>query len=92
MTITKTNDITKFYSLSEVALRDGKNHKETWIVIKDLVYNVTSYLENHPGGSELITEHAGKDCTKDFVDFGHSSDAMSLLRALKIGELIEVRN
>lgn len=90
MTITKTNEITKFYSLSEVAQKDGKISKETWIVVKDSVYDVTNYMENHPGGSELISEHAGKDCTKDFVDFGHSSDALKILKTLKIGEIVEV--
>lgn len=91
MTITKTNEIVKFYSLSEVAQKNGKECKEVWIVIKDYVYDVSSYLENHPGGSELITDHAGKDCTKDFTDFGHSSDALKILKNLKIGELVEVR-
>jgi cytochrome b5 len=91
MTITKTNDIVKFYSLSEVSQKNGKDCKEIWIVIKDSVYDVTNYMGNHPGGSELILEHAGKDCTNDFTNFGHSSDASKILKTLKVGELVEVR-
>ncbi|XP_052859667.1 cytochrome b5-like [Anopheles cruzii] len=77
------------YTMADVALRDGKNGTRTWIVVSDIVYDVTDYMENHPGGSELITEWAGKDGTKDFDDFGHSSDAMKELKTLQIGVLVE---
>uniref|UniRef100_A0A182IKQ6 Cytochrome b5 heme-binding domain-containing protein n=1 Tax=Anopheles atroparvus TaxID=41427 RepID=A0A182IKQ6_ANOAO len=75
------------YTLAEVAQRNGKGGSPTWLVIRDIVYDVTSYMEDHPGGSELITEWAGKDGTKDFDDFGHSSDAMRILRTLQVGVL-----
>lgn len=93
MTITKTvpkNEDLKFYRLSEVALRNGKSLDQCWIVIKDSVYDVTVFAAKHPGGPELVLEHAGKDCTKDFNDFGHSNDAMKDLQKLKIGELVDV--
>lgn len=35
-------------------------------------------------------EFAGKDGTKGFNDFGHSSDARSYMKKFKIGELAEV--
>ncbi|XP_052898194.1 cytochrome b5-like [Anopheles moucheti] len=76
------------YTRAEVALRNGKEGNPTWIVIRDIVYDVTHYMENHPGGSELIAEWAGKDGTKDFDDFGHSSDAMRILKTLQIGVLV----
>ncbi|XP_049298139.1 cytochrome b5-like [Anopheles funestus] len=76
------------YTLAEVALRNGKAGNPTWIVIRDSVYDVTQYMEDHPGGSELIAEWAGKDGTKDFDDFGHSSDALRLLKTLQIGVLV----
>uniref|UniRef100_A0A182WHP5 Cytochrome b5 heme-binding domain-containing protein n=1 Tax=Anopheles minimus TaxID=112268 RepID=A0A182WHP5_9DIPT len=76
------------YTLAEVALRNGKAGSPTWIVIRDSVYDVTQYMVDHPGGSEMIAEWAGKDGTKDFDDFGHSSDAMRLLKTLQIGVLV----
>ncbi|KFB45006.1 AGAP006060-PA-like protein [Anopheles sinensis] len=79
----------KEYTLAEVAMRNGKDGTPTWIVIRDNVYDVTGYMEDHPGGSELITEWAGKDVTKDFDDFGHSSDAMRILRTLHVGVLVQ---
>ncbi|XP_057672905.1 cytochrome b5-like [Diorhabda carinulata] len=85
------NDIAKvkFYTLEEISKHDGKQDARTWIIIRDVVYDVTNYLDNHPGGGELITEWAGKDGTKDFDDFGHSLDAKKELKKLKIGEVVE---
>lgn len=40
----------------------------------------------------MIGDVAGKDCTKEFDDFGHSSDAKQILKKFKIGELVEVKN
>uniref|UniRef100_A0A6P7FDA7 Cytochrome b5 n=1 Tax=Diabrotica virgifera virgifera TaxID=50390 RepID=A0A6P7FDA7_DIAVI len=78
----------KYYTLEEISKYDGKQDPRTWIIIKDMVYDVTDYLDDHPGGGDLITEWAGKDGTKDFDDFGHSSDAKKELKTLKIGEVV----
>ncbi|CRK95125.1 CLUMA_CG008603, isoform A [Clunio marinus] len=78
-----------YYTLNEVALRDGKTMKEVWVVIKDVVYDVTNFMENHPGSSEIIEEYAGTDCTKEFYQAGHSSEAFRELKTMKIGELVE---
>lgn len=93
MTITKVrkaDDDVKTYKLSEVALRNGSDLDEVWIIYKDTVYDVTKYMDKHPGGPELVMEYAGKDCTKGFNDAGHSLDAMKDLKKLKIGEIVEV--
>ncbi|KAJ6643221.1 Cytochrome b5 [Pseudolycoriella hygida] len=79
----------QLFKLSDVAVNDGKDGKPCWIIVKDSVYNVTNYLDDHPGGGELITEFAGRDATKGFEDFGHSGDAKKLLKQLKIGEIVE---
>lgn len=94
MTITQTtpkSDDLKVFTLQEVSTRNGKDSELVWIVIKDAVYDVTNYIENHPGGPELVTEYAGTDCTKFFNDAGHSVDAIKELKNWKIGELVEVR-
>lgn len=76
-----------YYSLEDVKLNNGKAGAKTWIIYKNSVYDVTEYMEGHPGGGELIDEWAGKDCTKAFDDAGHSSDAMKDMKAMKIGEI-----
>ncbi|XP_012533501.2 cytochrome b5 isoform X2 [Monomorium pharaonis] len=75
------------YSLTDVAKCNGKNGTRTWIVIYDNVYDVTDYMQQHPGGPELIEEYAGKDATSGFDDFGHSLDATKMLKKYLIGEL-----
>ncbi|XP_060531971.1 cytochrome b5-like [Cylas formicarius] len=80
---------TKYYTWEEIKNHDGEIQASVWIVYKNNVYDVTEYMEDHPGGAELVTEWAGKDCTKAFDDFGHSSDAKKQLKPLKIGELAE---
>ena len=77
------------YTLKEVAKQDGKDGDRVWIVIYDMVYDVTDYMSKHPGGPELIEEYAGQDATRGFDDFGHSSDAKRLLKNFLVGELTE---
>ncbi|XP_063927831.1 cytochrome b5-like [Zophobas morio] len=80
---------TTLYSLDEVSKNDGKGGNRVWIIIKDAVYDVTDFIDEHPGGGDLIQEWAGKDGTKDFDDAGHSGDAKKDLKKYKIGELRE---
>ncbi|XP_017782888.1 PREDICTED: cytochrome b5-like [Nicrophorus vespilloides] len=77
----------KYFKFEEISKRNGKNGNKTWIVVKDIVYDVTPYLLEHPGGSELITDWGGKEATKPFEEGGHSSYAKSILVKYKIGEL-----
>lgn len=37
--------MSQFYTLNDVRQRNGKNGTDTWIVIRDIVYNVTKYLD-----------------------------------------------
>lgn len=77
------------YTLQEVAKNDGKNGANTWLVIHDMVYDVTAYKNKHPGGAELLEEYAGEDATRGFEEFGHSSDAKRVLKTFLVGELVE---
>ena len=45
----------------------------------------------HPGGEEILIEHAGQDATEPFEDVGHSSDSREMMAEYLIGELNEVR-
>jgi cytochrome-b5 reductase len=49
------------------------------------VYDVTSYLEDHPGGPDIVTDVAGLDATDDYMDIGHSEDADAMLVDYLIG-------
>ena len=56
-------------------------------MLTSTVYDVTKYLEDHPGGSIILREVAGTDATQGFVEVGHSADADDVLKELYIGDL-----
>lgn len=65
------------------------NHEKTaWVVIHDKVYDITKFLD-HPGGIQILLDHAGQDATDDFEDVGHSADARELMETYRIGVLAE---
>ncbi|XP_072534806.1 cytochrome b5 [Salminus brasiliensis] len=78
-------DTVKYYRLSEVEERNS--FKSTWIIINHKVYDVTKFLEEHPGGEEVLREQAGGDATESFEDVGHSTDAREMASSMLIGEL-----
>lgn len=54
---TATGPPAKFFSLSEVAAHNTE--KDCWVIVHDLVYDVSEYLLKHPGGYDLLWKHAG---------------------------------
>jgi len=52
------------YTLADVA----KHIKESdcWVVVNGEVLNVTSFLNDHPGGKKAIMLYAGKDASEEF--------------------------
>jgi len=75
----------KQFTIEEV--KDHNNRNSNWLIIHDKVYDVTKFLEEHPGGEEVLLEQAGKDATEAFEDVGHSTDAREMMKKFKIGEL-----
>ncbi|KAL5777632.1 hypothetical protein ACOSP7_010558 [Xanthoceras sorbifolium] len=75
----------KVFTLSDVAQHKFKN--DCWFVINGRVVNVTEFLEEHPGGEEVLLESAGKDATKEFENIGHSNAAQKLLLKYQVGVL-----
>eukprot|EP01065_Artemidia_motanka_P020536 TRINITY_DN2458_c0_g1_i1.p2 TRINITY_DN2458_c0_g1~~TRINITY_DN2458_c0_g1_i1.p2 ORF type:complete len:465 (+),score=206.00 TRINITY_DN2458_c0_g1_i1:60-1397(+) len=58
---------------------------DCWIVVNGCVYDVTKYLDEHPGGGQVILEVAGKDCTEEFEEIGHSDEAIKEMYAMCVG-------
>nr|UTK45972.1 b5-C [Tripterygium wilfordii] len=75
----------RVFTLSQVA--QHKSKKDCWVVIQGRVLNVTKFLEEHPGGEEVLLESAGRDGTKEFKDIGHSKAAENLLIKYQVGVL-----
>ena len=51
------------------------------------VYDVSSYLDDHPGGAEVMLDVSGQDADEFFEDIGHSNDAREELTKYLVGTL-----
>ncbi|KAJ3184687.1 Cytochrome b5 [Geranomyces variabilis] len=60
---------------------------DLWMVIDGKVYDTTRFLDEHPGGEEVMVEVGGQDASEAFEEIGHSDDARDLLKGLYIGDL-----
>ena len=84
---------TTYYSMKEVSKHDTED--DMWIVIGNAknggpkVYNVTEYVDDHPGGADSLIDNAGKYADDMFEDIGHSGDARKILKTFHIGDLTE---
>ncbi|XP_047206171.1 cytochrome b5 isoform X2 [Girardinichthys multiradiatus] len=81
----KSPDDVKYFRLSEIEAQNS--FKSTWIIIHNKVYDVTKFLDEHPGGEEVLREQAGGNATESFEDVGHSTDAREMASSMVIGEL-----
>lgn len=79
---------------SEIAKHNAAN--DCWIIVQGSVYNVTQYLQLHPGGSDRIIPFCGQDATSAYVTQdgkgSHSPQAYNDLSQLKLGKLNETIN
>ncbi|KAH6880518.1 mitochondrial cytochrome b2-like protein [Thelonectria olida] len=42
---------------------------DVWIVVNGIVYDLTEFAPDHPGGSEIIYQYAGHDATDEYNKF-----------------------
>lgn len=59
------------------------------MIIDSKVYDVTEFLDDHPGGEDILIDSSGRDATREFEDVGHSQEARGQLSDLCIGKLRE---
>eukprot|EP00262_Sarcandra_glabra_P002324 TRINITY_DN125_c0_g1_i1.p1 TRINITY_DN125_c0_g1~~TRINITY_DN125_c0_g1_i1.p1 ORF type:complete len:139 (+),score=23.51 TRINITY_DN125_c0_g1_i1:142-558(+) len=75
----------KVHSFEEVAKHNMT--KDCWLIISGKVYDVTPFMDEHPGGDEVLLAATGKDGTTDFEDVGHSDSAREMMDKYCIGEI-----
>ncbi|KAF2828137.1 Inositolphosphorylceramide-B hydroxylase [Ophiobolus disseminans] len=69
-------------------VRSHNNEKSCYVTIGAKVYDVTDFLDGHPGGGDLILEYGGKDVEeilKDEVSHAHSDAAYEILDESLVG-------
>ncbi|KAI0195054.1 FMN-dependent dehydrogenase-domain-containing protein [Astrocystis sublimbata] len=64
--------------LSAQEIASHRSTSSCWIVVDGKVYDVTSYLDAHPGGAAILIKQGGTDATHEFRKI-HSPDILEYL-------------
>lgn len=77
------NSQKKYYNYEEIEKHGSIN--SSWIICNNKVYDITTYISVHPGGSNSIFKYSGTrhDCKDDLKK--HSKMANKLLDKYLIG-------
>jgi cytochrome b involved in lipid metabolism len=78
------------YTTSQVATHNTSAN--CWMIISDKIYDLSSFMEQHPGGVSVLTPYCGRDGTVAFqtksrVGGSHSLYAYSLLPVYYVANL-----
>ncbi|RPB16844.1 cytochrome b5 [Morchella conica CCBAS932] len=73
------------FTLEQV--KEHQSKKDLWMIIHDKVYSISGFVDEHPGGEEVLMDVAGVDATEAFEDVGHSDEAREILAGLLVGNL-----
>lgn len=74
------------YTLAQVA--GHATAADCWLAINSKVYNVTSFLSLHSGGSAVIIAACGTDATAVFNSGPHSASTIAALAPYLLGDLV----
>jgi len=77
--------MTSKYTWAEI--KKHNSSKDLWVVIGSKVYDLTSFIEDHPGGENVLLAEAGKDATEAFEETGHTAAALEEREKHYIGDL-----
>ena len=78
----------RIYTASDVTRHITRN--DCWVIRNGRVYNVSDFVDDHPGGDDLILKWAGKDVSEimnDVVSHDHSKSAYDMLNGYLIGKI-----
>lgn len=71
------------------------SRESLWVTVGDKVYDVTDFMDDHPGGPEYLLDYAGKDIKEILADESshfHSEAAYEVLEDSFIGFLVSEKS
>ncbi|KAI8983530.1 acyl-CoA dehydrogenase/oxidase [Pilobolus umbonatus] len=77
--------MSKKFTVEEVLKHTQAN--DSWIIVHDKVYDITGFLDDHPGGKKVLLKAAGTDATKQFDAFHSPSVLDKIASKYLIGEI-----
>ncbi|BGP24446.1 hypothetical protein JCM10295v2_003359 [Rhodotorula toruloides] len=78
---------TKQQVASHTSEKDG-----VWIIVEGGVYDVTKFLDDHPGGKKILLKQGGKDATDQFNNFHSKSVLEKTAKPFLIGRVGDEAN
>jgi hypothetical protein len=60
-----------FYTAGDVAGHAARN--DCWFILYDVVYDITDYVDRHPGGASRIYDECGTDATQAYTSIHSQS-------------------
>ncbi len=75
------------YTAQSVSLHNNAN--DCWTIVSGFVYDITSYINQHPGGRRQIIQSCGIDSTDMFYQVSQHSNntTQNLLQQFELGKL-----
>jgi cytochrome b involved in lipid metabolism len=80
--------MSKTYTPQDVSSHNSAE-KGMLIIVDSDVYDVTEFINEHPGGAKILKRVAGKDATKQFWKYHNESVLKKYGPKLKVGVLGE---
>lgn len=75
--------------ITKEELAEHSSRYDCWTSYHGKVYNLTTYMDFHPGGDEILMEAAGKDCTDLVVKYHRWVNVESMMAKTLIGTLVD---
>jgi cytochrome b involved in lipid metabolism len=75
------------YTVEEVSEHDKKG--DCWIIVREMVYDVTEFMKIHPGGSAIMMNVAGQDATEYFEELHRPEILDEVASTYLIGEVAQ---
>lgn len=73
-------------SLSRDEVAKNNTEDSLWCIVDSKVYDLTDFIDAHPGGASVLLQSAGKDATTDFYNL-HRQEVLQKYASLCIGTL-----
>ncbi|XP_017269742.1 cytochrome b5 reductase 4 isoform X1 [Kryptolebias marmoratus] len=77
----------RLIEVTQEELQKHNTRKDCWTCIRGLVYNVTPYMDYHPGGEEELMKAAGIDGTDIFDQIHRWVNYESMLKECLVGRM-----
>lgn len=81
-----SNPPTNLVTLSLSEVNKHNSASDCYLIINQKIYNVSSFINSHPGGAQKITEKCGQEVSDLFAQI-HSNRAWDLLKKYQVGTI-----